>query len=356
MKTCLITGVGGLIGSEAAEFFIKKGYSVIGIDNNMRKYFFGKKASTKWRIEELEENYYDLDFINFNCDICNQNQINQIFKEFSIDIEIIIHAAAQPSHDWAATNPLHDFDINAQGTLNLLEATRKYCPKASFVFCSTNKVYGDNPNKLNLHEFKTRYDLSHSSRFYHGINETFSVDNCIHSLFGCSKLSADMYVQEYGKNFEMKTVSFRGGCLTGTKHSSAELHGFLSYLVKCIVHGKSYTVFGRGGKTVRDNIDSYDVVSAFWEYIKNPGHGEVYNIGGNRENNISILEAIDKIEILSDKKAIIEFSDKARVGDHIWYISDMTKFKSHYPNWKITKNIDYILSEMIKTELKKKEF
>lgn len=347
MAICIITGVGGLIGSEATRFFIKQGFSVVGIDNNMREQFFGPEASVQWNIDKLKHEYDERNFINFDIDICDTSKINDLFESFSDEIGIVIHTAAQPSHDWAVKSPLLDFQVNAYGTLNLLEATKKYAPEASFIFCSTNKVYGDNPNKLDLYEFDSRMDVSVLSKYYNGIDESMSIDNCIHSLFGCSKLSADAYVQEYGKNFGMNTAVFRGGCLTGANHSSAELHGFLAYLVKCIVKGKKYTIFGRKGKTVRDNISSRDVITAFWENCKSPHPGEVYNIGGCRENSVSMLEAIKMIEKIANKKAIIEYSDKARVGDHIWYISNMDKFKGDYPNWVMHDKLYPLLSEMV---------
>jgi CDP-paratose 2-epimerase len=338
----LITGSGGLIGSESVKFFNEKGFEVYGIDNDMRKYFFGEDASTNSVVDKLERNipYYT----HFNIDIRNKEKIEEIFRENKFDL--IIHCAAQPSHDWAAKEPFTDFEINANGTLNLLENFRKHCPEAVFIFTSTNKVYGDTPNKLPLIERETRWEIDPNHKYVNGIDESMSIDQSKHSIFGASKVAADILVQEYGKYFNLKTASFRGGCLTGPAHKGAELHGFLAYLAKCIYKGKRYYIYGYKGKQVRDNIHSYDLVNAFYHFFKNPRVGEVYNMGGSRHSNISMLEAIKKLEERFGKKAIIEYIDKNRAGDHIWYISDVSKFKKHYPEWEYEYNIDAIIDDI----------
>ena len=294
MSIALITGSCGLVGSESSLFFSKKGFDIIGIDNNLRKFFFGKDGDITWVKSKLKKeikNYY-----HFNADIRNYSSIKKIFTKFKKKISVIIHCAAQPSHDWAKDNAFTDFDINAKGTLNLLELTKKYCPNSPFIFMSTNKVYGDNPNKLPLVEMKTRWEIKKSHKFFNGIDETMSVDNCTHSFFGASKAYADLIVQEYGKNIGLKTACFRAGCITGPNHSGAKLHGFLSYLVKASLKSKQYTLIGYKGKQVRDNIHSYDLVNCFWEFYKKPTYGEIYNTGGGRFSNCSILEAIKLIE------------------------------------------------------------
>jgi len=342
-KKVLITGSAGLIGSESVKFFAKKGFKIVGIDNNMRKYFFGEEASTKWNENILKS--YIKDYTHYNVDIRDRKKIEEIFKDNKFDL--IIHAAAQPSHDWAAKEPLTDFTVNAKGTMVLLENFRKYCPEAVFIFTSTNKVYGDTPNKLPLVEKEKRYEIDEKHPFFkEGIDESMSIDNCKHSLFGASKVAADIVVQEYGKYFGLKTACFRGGCLTGPAHSGTQLHGFLAYLVKCIANGNKYTIFGYKGKQVRDNIHSYDLVNSFWHFYNNPRQGEVYNMGGSRYSNISMLEAIEKTEDILGKKAKYEYKDENRVGDHIWYISDVSKFRNHYPDWIFTYSIDDILKEI----------
>ncbi len=341
-KIVLITGSAGLIGSQAVRFFADKGFKVIGIDNNLRKYFFGLEASTLWNKRLLEKEVGS--YSHYDIDIRNERKINEIFENNKVDL--IIHTAAQPSHDWAAKEPLTDFTVNALGTLILLEAYRKFAPEAVFIFTSTNKVYGDNPNKLPLKELKTRYELPIQHEFYQGINETMSLDNTTHSIFGVSKASADLMVQEYGRYFNLKTGVFRGGCLTGPAHSSAQLHGFLAYLVSSIARGVEYSIFGYKGKQVRDNIHSYDVVNAFYHFYQKPRAGEAYNLGGSRYSNVSILEAIIKIEAILGKKAKVKYYSKNRIGDHIWYISDMSKFKKHFPKWDYIYNIDKILKEL----------
>lgn len=352
-KYVLVTGSSGLIGTESCLYFHERGYSVIGIDNDMRSYFFGKDASTeknkKYLIDTLN------DYEHYDVDIRDQASLSKIFQKYGSKIECIIHTAAQPSHDWASKEPVTDFTINANGTLNLLEETRNNCKEASFIFTSTNKVYGDRPNgtyegsEFVINELDTRYEAYHKNfGELYSVNENMSIDGSKHSLFGASKLAADIMVQEYGKYFNMNTVTFRGGCLTGAHHKGAKLHGFMSYLIKCIKNHMPYTILGYKGKQVRDNIDSWDLVNAFWHYHQNPSQGEVYNIGGGRENSVSILEVIDLVKKeLGSNWDNYEISDKNRIGDHIWYITDLTKFKNKYPNWKITKNIDSIIKEMI---------
>jgi len=344
MKTILITGCGGLIGREATEFFTNKGFRVIGIDNNMRSYFFGEDGSVESNINDLLKNSQ---VVYYEADIRNYDVLESIYKEYSSDIECIVHTAAQPSHDWAAKEPFTDFSVNATATLNLLELTRLHCPKATFIFTSTNKVYGDNPNYLPLVELETRYELPSDHAYFGGINEYFSIDNTKHSLFGCSKVAADVYVQEYGRYFGLNTVVFRGGCLTGSKHRGAELHGFLNYLVKCAMEDRVYNLFGYKGKQVRDNIHSSDLVAAFYEVYKSPRSGEVYNIGGGRHSNCSILEAADIIKQHSGKIVNFNYIDNNRIGDHIWWISDVNRFKDHYPNWTHKYDIHDIMKELI---------
>lgn len=341
-KKVLITGSAGLIGSESVRFFYRKGFKVIGIDNDFRKYFFGPSASTSWNRKLLEKKFPDYE--HHSIDIRNKVKIDDLVKKTKPDL--IIHTAAQPSHDWAAKEPLTDFTINAEGTLIMLEACRKYSPNAVFIFTSTNKVYGDNPNRLPIKEFKTRWELPKSHKYYRGIDESMSLDDCTHSIFGVSKVSADLMVQEYGRYFGLKTGVFRGGCLTGPAHSAAQLHGFLAYLVHAIAKGIPYTIFGYKGKQVRDNIHSYDVVNAFYNFFQKPRTGEVYNIGGSRYSNISVTEAIPIIERYLKKKAKIKYDRTNRIGDHIWYISDVSKFKKHYPKWDYTYNSDQILEEL----------
>ena len=344
MKYVLITGSAGLIGSEAVKFFIKKKYQVVGIDNNMREYFFGKEASTKWNQLQLQTKFKK-NYIHTPADIRDNNKIRDIFKKYG-PFDIIIHTAAQPSHDWAAKEPFTDFSVNATGTLVMLENFRLLSPEATFIFTSTNKVYGDTPNLLPLIELKTRFELPKKHKFYKGIDESMSIDNTKHSIFGASKVAADVMVQEYGKYFGLNTGVFRGGCLTGPAHSGTQLHGFLAYLVKCIISNIPYKIFGYKGKQVRDNIHSYDLVNMFWHYHQDPKQGEVYNAGGSRHSNISMIEAIHKIEKIVNKKAKVEYLNTNRIGDHIWYISDVTKFQKQYPKWKYTYDIDNIIKEI----------
>jgi len=331
MDIALITGSGGLIGSEAAVFFSQKDFKIVGIDNNLRKYFFGPDGSIKWNLKRLQQRVPD--YVHKDIDIRNLEELEKIFKEYSSEIKLIIHTAAQPSHDWAAKEPFTDFSVNATATLNLLEMTRKYCSQAVFIFTSTNKVYGDLPNILPLVEKDTRWELKEGHPFYDGIDETMSIDQSIHSLFGASKVAADILVQEYGRYFNMKTVSFRGGCLTGPNHSGAQLHGFLAYLMKCCVMGIEYKIFGYKGKQVRDNIHSYDLVNAFYHFYQKPRVAEVYNIGGGRKNNCSIIEAISLCGEISKKDINVVYLGQNRIADHIWYISSLKKFMDHYPEW-----------------------
>jgi len=347
MKICIVTGSNGLVGSESVNFFLKKSFQVIGIDNNLREYFFGKDGSTTWL---KKQNIKKKNFIHINADIRDKSKLTKIFQKYKSNIKVIIHAAAQPSHDWAIKEPHTDFTVNANGTLNLLELTRNFCNKARFIYVSTNKVYGDNPNKLPLVEKENRYELKKNHSFYKGISEEMSIDNCTHSLFGVSKLAADLLVQEYGKNIGMNTVCFRAGCITGTNHSSAELHGFLSYLVKRSLKQKFYKIIGYKGKQVRDNIHAYDLVQCFWEYYKNPKKGEFYNIGGGRNSNCSVLEALSEVERIAKIKIKKQFQAKARTGDHQWWISDFSKFKKHYPKYKMKYTISKIINELINNE------
>jgi CDP-paratose 2-epimerase len=345
MNIALITGSGGLIGSEAVSFMSGKFDLIIGIDNNLRAYFFGGSASTEWNVSRIQEQFPN--YKHHNVDIRAYDKLEEIFKQYASDITLVVHTAAQPSHDWAAKEPLTDFTVNANGTINMLELTRVYCPEAVFIFTSTNKVYGDNPNFLPLIEKELRWEIDETHQFYkEGIDESMSLDQCKHSVFGASKVAADIMVQEYGRYFGMKTAVFRGGCLTGPNHSGAQLHGFLAYLMKCAINKEKYTIFGYKGKQVRDNIHSYDLVNMFWHFYKNPRSGEVYNAGGGRFANCSMLEAIKICEEITDNKMDYDYSNDNRIGDHIWYISDVSKFKSHYPNWNYTYDINQTLSEM----------
>jgi len=345
MGVVIITGSAGLIGSEAVEFFSKIFDKVIGIDNNMRKEFFGEDASTEWNRKRLEKDIEN--YIHYNVDIRDNEAIDKIFSEFNSDIGLVIHAAAQPSHDWAVKDPYKDFSVNATGTLVLLENYKKYSSNAVFIFTSTNKVYGDTPNNLPLIEMDTRWEISDSHQYHkNGIDETMSIDQTKHSLFGASKVAADVIVQEYGRYFGLKTGVFRGGCLTGPKHSGTKLHGFLSYLMKCVLSNEEYTIFGYKGKQVRDNIHSYDLINMFWSFYNNPKSGEVYNVGGSRHSNCSMLEAIKICENVSGKKLSYSYSETNRIGDHIWWISDVSKFKSHFPKWSYQYGIEDIIEEI----------
>lgn len=342
MSIALVTGSNGLVGSDSARVFASKGMKIIGIDNDARRLFFGKDASTK-KMGEILRN--DLDsFEQFSVDIRDMGKLEPIFATYGPEIEVIIHAAAQPSHDWAAKDPMTDFSVNAVGTLNLLELARRYCPEAVFIFTSTNKVYGDTPNRLPFVELDTRWEISSEHPFHRlGIDETMSIDQSKHSLFGSSKLAADILVQEYGRYFGMNTGVFRGGCLTGPHHAGAQQHGFLSYLVKCTVRGIKYTVYGHKAKQVRDNIHSLDLANMFWHFSMNPRGGEVYNVGGGAHSNCSMMEAIALCETVTGKKLNWDYDDTERLGDHRWYISNIEKFRSHYPAW----DYSYSLSDII---------
>ncbi|AWJ93457.1 NAD-dependent epimerase (plasmid) [Azospirillum baldaniorum] len=345
MSVVIVTGSAGLIGAEAVGFFAEKGFDVVGVDNDMRRYFFGDEASTAWSRERLEKRHPS--YSHVTADIRDQDAIDALFARYGSSIALVIHTAAQPSHDWAAREPFTDFSVNANGTLNLLEAARRHCPDAPFIFTSTNKVYGDTPNALPLVELETRWELAPSHPWAaHGIPEAMSIDQTKHSLFGASKVAADVMVQEYGRYFGMKTACFRGGCLTGPGHSGAQLHGFLAYLVKCAVTGTPYRVFGYKGKQVRDNIHSFDLVNAFWHVFQKPRSAEVYNIGGGRHSNCSMAEAITKAEQLTGRPMIWSYDETNRIGDHIWWISDIRRFQEHYPDWSLTRDIDGILAEM----------
>ncbi len=344
-SVAIVTGSAGLIGAEATRFFHAQGMDVVGIDNDMRRKFFGDGASTAWSRAELERTLPR--YHHVTADIRDTAEIDAVFARYGHSIAVVIHTAAQPSHDWAARDPATDFTVNANGTLALLEATRKHCPDAPFIYCSTNKVYGDTPNRLPLIEGETRWELDPTHRWAaHGIDESMSIDACTHSLFGVSKASADLMVQEYGRYFDMKTACFRGGCLTGPGHSGAQLHGFLSYLVKCAVTGEPYTVLGYKGKQVRDNIHSHDLITAFWNFYRNPRSAEVYNIGGSRHSNCSMIEAITICEKLTGRPMNWSYSDENRVGDHIWWIGDVRRFQDHYPDWHYTYDIQAILTEI----------
>lgn len=354
MAITIVTGSAGLIGAESVRFFSEKGHSIVGIDNDMRKEFFGAEASTDWQRKELESNVKN--YSHRSIDIRDEKSIFDLFSEFGSEIELIIHTAAQPSHDWAAKDPFKDFTVNANGTLVLLEATRKFCPNAVFIFTSTNKVYGDTPNFLPLIETETRWEISSEHSFFkYGIDESMSIDQTKHSLFGASKVAADVLVQEYGKYFGMKTGIFRGGCLTGPGHSGTALHGFLAYLMKCAVIKKEYTIFGYKGKQVRDNIHSYDLVNMFWHFFKSPKSGEVYNAGGSRHSNCSMKEAISICEDLTGNKMNYTYADDNRIGDHIWYISDVRKFQKHFPDWSYKYDLNDILGQIYKALIQREK-
>lgn len=348
MSVVIITGSCGLVGSEAVGFFSELGFDVVGIDNNLRQTFFGPDGSTTWNKKYLQKKYKK--YKHYSIDIRDEAKVDQLFKKFKDDIVLIIHAAAQPSHDWASRDPKMDFSVNATGTLLLLEATRKYCPRAVFIFTSTNKVYGDRPNSLTFIELDKRFELPKEHKYYNGIDESMSIDDCLHSLFGASKVAADVLTQEYGRYFGLRTGIFRGSCLTGPAHSGAQLHGFLSYLVKCCIMKRTYMIFGYKGKQVRDNIHSSDLVNAFYYFFKAPRLAEVYNIGGGRFANVSVLEAIEICQQLSGRKLDVEYIEKSRLGDHIWWISDVSKFKSHYPQWDYKYNIQDTIREIYETQ------
>jgi CDP-paratose 2-epimerase len=345
MSVVVITGSAGLIGSEAALFFAELGLHVVGVDNNMRQVFFGAEASTAWNRQRLGERL-GRRYTHQDVDIRNHNAVQQLFGRYGKDIELVIHTAAQPSHDWAARDPIMDFTVNANGTLNLLEATRAHAPESVFIFTSTNKVYGDTPNRLPLIELETRWEIDPAHTYVGGIREDMSIDQTTHSLFGASKVAADVLVQEYGRYFGMRTATFRGGCLTGPNHSGTQLHGFLAYLMKCTATGNPYTVFGYMGKQVRDNIHSADLIRAFYAFYKAPRVAEVYNIGGGRFSNCSMLEAIQLSQEIAGRELDWSYAEANRIGDHIWYVSDNSRFAEHYPEWRLEYNVPSILQEI----------
>ena len=345
MSIVIVTGSAGLVGSEAVRFFAACGMDVVGVDNNMRQEFFGPDASTEWNRQLLEREVAAYRHLQF--DIRDERALSQMFLHYGRDIALVIHAAAQPSHDWAARDPLADFSVNASGTLLLLEATRKYAPDAVFVFMSTNKVYGDTPNRLPLRELATRYEIEPGHVYESGIDESMSIDTSMHSVFGASKVAADIFVQEYGRYFGIRTGVFRAGCVTGSRHAGTMLHGFLAYLMKCAVTGQRYQVLGYKGKQVRDNIHSHDLVNAFYHFFKNPRAGEVYNMGGGRESYCSVLEAITLCEEIGGRDLAWTYIDEARKGDHKWWISNVGKFRSHYPAWNIQCGVRAILEEIL---------
>ncbi len=345
MSVALITGSAGLVGSEAASFFAHLGFQVAGIENDMRSRFFGEEASTRWNQKRLQEELGS-SYRSESFDIRDWEQVNGLFSSLGRNISLVIHTASQPSHDWAAREPHTDFSINAAGTLNILEAARLHCPDAAFIFTSTNKVYGDTPNRLPLIEQETRWEIDSSHPFTKGIDESMSIDQSLHSLFGASKIAADVMVQEYGRYFGMKTAVFRGGCLTGPNHSGTKLHGFLAYLMRCAALGQKYTVYGYEGKQVRDNLHCFDLINCFHEFYQKPRSGEVYNMGGGRFSNASMKEAMRMCEEITGREMKWTYTNENRIGDHIWWISNTDKFKSHYPNWKQKFDVPGILKDI----------
>ena len=349
MNIAIVTGAGGLIGSQAVRFFAEEHDVIVGIDNDSRAYFFGEEASTRASTARLIQDIPT--FRHHAADIRDWESMRRIFTEYGHDVRLVVHTAAQPSHDWAAREPFTDFTINANGTLNLLEATRQFAPNAVFIYSSTNKVYGDSPNMLPLVELESRWEIAESHPYHtHGIDESMSIDQSKHSLFGASKVAADVLVQEYGRYFGLKTGVFRGGCLTGPNHSGTELHGFLSYLMKCAIQKREYTIFGYKGKQVRDNIHSADLIRMFDAFRRAPRSGEVYNAGGGRRSNCSMQEAIRICEEITGNQMHVTYSDTNRIGDHIWYISDVGKFRRHYPEWDIRHDIPDILGQIYEHE------
>ncbi|MGB0112829.1 MAG: NAD-dependent epimerase/dehydratase family protein [Ilumatobacteraceae bacterium] len=345
MSVAVVTGSAGLIGSQAVLHFAGEGFDVVGVDNDMRRVFFGDDSSTAWMATELEQTLGD-SYTHAGVDIRDRAAVDALFASYGSDVSLVIHTAAQPSHDWAAREPFTDFDVNAVGTLNVLEATRQHCPEAVFIFTSTNKVYGDTPNRLPLVEHDTRFEIDPAHTYTGGIREDMSIDMTLHSLFGASKVAADVMVQEYGRYFGMKTSVFRGGTLTGPNHAAAELHGFLAYLMQCTMTGTPYRVFGYKGKQVRDAIHSSDLISCFDHVAKAPRSGEVYNIGGGRFSNCSVLEAISLCEDITGRTLDWTYVDENRVGDHIWWVGDNGHFADHYPGWELTYDVRAILEEM----------
>jgi CDP-paratose 2-epimerase len=352
MAVAIITGSAGLIGSEAVRYFCGQGLDVVGVDNDMRAKFFGDEASTRWNRERLERDLGSR-YRHEQADIRDADAIERIFERYGSAVKLVIHTAAQPSHDWAARDPRTDYGVNAIGTFNMLEAVRKHVPSAVFIFTSTNKVYGDAPNRLPLVELKTRWEIDPSHKYIGGISEDLTIDQSTHSLFGASKVSADILVQEYGRYFDMKTVCFRGGCLTGPSHSGTQLHGFLAYLMKCAVNGTPYTVFGYGGKQVRDNIHSHDLIRAFDAFFKKPRSAAVYNIGGGRHSNCSMLDAIEICQKITGREMDWTYAEQNRTGDHIWWVSDLTRFRTDYPEWDLEYNVPEILQEIYEANVER---
>ena len=345
MSVVLVTGAGGLVGAETARFYLDSGKTVVGIDNDMRSLFFGAEASTRWQVEDLQSRYPT--YIHCYADIRDKDAVDRVFQEYGSSLELVVHTAAQPSHDWAATDPQTDFSVNALGTLVMLEALRKFSPNATFIFTSTNKVYGDTPNFLPLVEQDTRWEIDSSHPYSAaGIDEFMSIDQTKHSVFGASKVAADVMVQEYGRYFGLKTGVFRGGCLTGPGHSGTRLHGFLSYLMKCAYSGREYVIYGYKGKQVRDNIHSHDLVCAFDSFHSQPRPGEAYNMGGSRFSNCSMQEAIVLCETITGRRMNVRYMEENRIGDHIWWISSVDKFRAHYPQWSLTYDVRRILEEI----------
>jgi CDP-paratose 2-epimerase len=348
MSVAIVTGSAGLIGSETVRFFADKGFDVVGIDNNLRKTFFGEDASTEWNRHRLEKDLKG--YTHYDADIREHEAISKIYARYGKAIKAVIHCAAQPSHDWAASDPYMDFTVNANGTMVMMENFRQHCPEGVFIFTSTNKVYGDTPNALPLVELDKRFELEPGHKWSGGIDETMSIDQTKHSLFGASKVAADVLVQEYGRYFGLNTGVFRGGCLTGPAHSGTKLHGFLSYLMRCCITGKKYFIYGYKGKQVRDNIHSYDLVNSLWHFFEKPRVAEVYNMGGGRYSNCSMAEAIDMCQEITGKKMNYEYDETNRIGDHIWWVSGLKKFEEHYPDWKITYDVPKILREIYEVQ------
>jgi CDP-paratose 2-epimerase len=352
VSVALVTGSAGLIGSEAVRHFARLGLDVVGIDNDMRQYFFGPDGSTAWSVLRLTSELGD-EYTHFDVDIRDREGLAQVFKKYGTEIAVVIHTAGQPSHDWAAKEPFTDFDVNAVGTLNVLECTRLTAPDAPFIFCSTNKVYGDRPNSLPLVELETRYEIEPGHPYEHGITEDMSIDHSLHSIFGVSKVAADVMVQEYGRYFGMPTVSFRGGTLTGPAHAAAELHGFLAYVMRCVMQERTYNLYGYKGKQVRDAIHSHDVLTAFEAFFRNPRQGGVYNLGGGRFSHTSVVEAFTLAQEISGHEAHINYVEQNRVGDHQWWISSMAKFQADYPDWAWTYDVPAILREIYEANVDK---
>ena len=352
MSVALITGSSGLIGSEAAVFFGRAGYHVVGVDNDMRSVFFGADGSTRWNRARVEHELAD-GYVHHDLDIRDRDGMLALFRQYGSAIELVVHTAAQPSHDWAAREPFVDFDINAVGTLNVLEAARLHAESAPFIFTSTNKVYGDRPNTLPLAELPTRWEIEPGHEYENGIREDMSIDWSLHSIFGASKVAADVLVQEYGRYYGLQTACFRGGTLTGPHHSAAELHGFLAYVMRCVISGRPYKVYGYKGKQVRDAIHSHDLIRAFEEFARAPRVAEVYNIGGGRFSNASVIEAIDIAQEIAGQELDWSYEDTNRVGDHIWWIGDNGRFESHYPDWRLEYDVRRILEEIYEANVER---